>query len=208
MVTLKTGWTGLRLVGCLAAVMAMVVRYAGAQSTTYDVFVYLPLVAGAGSGAPPPDAHVVANGDFEAGRTGWDEDTAYEYALIVHASGLPNPITPQEGEWAAWLGGDAKLTTAIEQTISVPAAGATLVYWHWIDSIFACDGSTGGVMLDGTVVDPYPLCAGADTGGWVQRSVDVTAYAGQTVALRFTSHTKTDNYSSLYIDTVSVQGAP
>jgi bacillopeptidase F (M6 metalloprotease family) len=57
-------------------------------------------------------------------------------------------------------------------------------------------------------VDQYPLCTGADTGGWVQRSVDVTAYAGQTVVLRFTARTKAENYSSLYIDTVSVQGTP
>jgi hypothetical protein len=158
--------------------------------------------------APQPGDDVVANGDFEAGRTGWDEDTAYEYALIVHVSGLLDPITPHEGEWAAWLGGDDKLTTAIEQTIAVPAAGATLVYWHWIDSIFACDGSTGGVMFNGAFVDQYPLCTGADTGCWVQRSVDVTAYAGQTVVLRFTARTKADNYSSLYIDTVSVQVTP
>jgi hypothetical protein len=153
----------------------------------------------------------VINGDFEAGPTAWVEyeDSAFfDYDLIVRASNLPGPITPYDGEWAVWLGGDSGLITYIEQEITVPETGPTLVYWHWIDSIFACDSSTGGVMLNGTFVDPYPLCSTADTGGWVRRSVDLTAYAGQTVTLRFVSETAGANYSSLYIDTVSVRGTP
>jgi hypothetical protein len=203
--------TLLRLVGCLVALMAVPAGGARARSTDYDFFVYLPLILSAGTGTPRPGPAVVTNGDFEAGRTGWVEyqdSPFYEYELIVHASRLINPIVPHEGEWAVWLGGDAELITAIEQEITVPEAASALVYWHWIDAIFACDGSAGGVALDGTTVDEYPLCADADTGGWVRRSVDLTAYAGRTVQLRFASQTEAGNYSSLYIDTVSVQETP
>ena len=188
--------------------MVVPTRSARTQSTDYDVFIYLPLVIGHGSTTPPPSSDVVINGDFEEGQVGWVEVSTYEYPLIVQASGLPNPITPQEGDWAVWLGGDSALSTHIEQEITVPDTASELIYWHWIDSIFACNGSVGGVMLDGTYVDQYPLCTSADTGGWVRRSVDLTAYAGQTVPLRFASQTEMDNYSSLYIDTVFVQTIP
>ena len=209
--TLKRFVTVFMLVGCLAASISLPVGSAHTQSTDRDVFVYLPLIIGQGAPTPPPSSNVVVNGDFEGGRTGWveyEDSTFYDYELIVHASGLPGLITPYDGDWAVWLGGDSELTTYIEQEITVPATGPELVYWHWIDSIFACDGSSGGVLLNGTFVDQYPLCATADTGGWMRQSVDLTAYAGQTVQLCFASQTEMDNYSSLYIDTVSVRGAP
>lgn len=196
-------------IGLTAYVLAAAVYGVAAYDTDLDQFVYLPMIAGAGE--PSQGPNVVANGDFEAGRTVWVEyeDSAFfEFALIVQSGDLPTSIAPYEGDWAAWLGGDSELGTYIEQTITVPAPDPELVYWHWIDAPFACDESRGGVTVDGVLVDGYQLCTATGTGGWVQRSVDLTAYAGQTVQLRFASQTTAENYGNLFIDAVSVHGAP
>ena len=175
---------------------------------TADFAVYLPLVAN----PSPRGPNVVVNGDFEAGRTGWTEvedSIWFDFPLIVHRNELPRgtTVTPYDGAWLAWLGGDSHLRAYIEQEITLPSASPELVYWHWIESIWACDAAYGGAYLDDTPVDQYGLCAAADTGGWAKRTVDLSAYAGQTVRLRFLSQTAED-FSNLYIDAVSVHSAP
>jgi hypothetical protein len=104
------------------------------------------------------------------------------------------------------LGGDSGLTSWIEQEVTLPESGPELVYWHWIDSIWACDGSHGGVLVDETPVDEYELCQATDTGGWVKRTIDLSAFAGETVRLRIWSATGVSDYSSLYIDAVRIDG--
>jgi len=166
---------------------------------------FVPLVVK----SEPPGSRVVVNGSFEAGRTGWIEyqDSAFfDFPLIVRDYELPPSIDPYDGVWAAWLGGDSELISWIEQEVTLPGAGPVLVYWHWIDSIFVCGESYGGVLLDDTWVDAYELCAATDTGGWVKRTVDLSGFAGETVWLRIASVTGVGNYSSLYIDAVSIDG--
>lgn len=197
------------LAALAVALLVAAVSGAAAQETDLDQFVYLPVITGGQPSAP--GANVVANGDFEAGRTAWTEyeDSGFfEFALIVQSGDMPTSITPYEGDWAAWLGGDSDLGTYIEQPITVPGSDPALTYWHWIDAPFGCDESRGGVTVDGVLVDGYQLCTATDTGGWRQRTVDLTAYAGQTVQLRFASQTTAANFGSLYIDAVSVHGTP
>jgi hypothetical protein len=168
--------------------------------------IYLPMVINYG-----PSSNIVINGDFEAGRSGWVEyeDSAFfDFPLIVRDNEMPPPIRPYDGSWAGWLGGDSGLISYIEQDITIPSFGPNLDYWHWIDSIWACDSSYGGVYINATLVDQYLLCSSTDTGGWVKRTINLSAYSGQTVKLRIYSQTGVTNYSSLYIDAVSIQRSP
>jgi hypothetical protein len=177
------------------------------EITTTENTLYLPIVIK----APVAPINAVVNGDFEAGRTGWIEyeDSPYfSYPLIVHESEVPLPIEAYNGVWLAWLGGDSDLITYIEQEVTIPEVSPELVYWLWIDSMFDCDDSVGGVIIDETYVDLYNLCADTDTKGWVKRTVDLNDYAGQTVRLRIFSWTDVDNFSSLYIDAVSIHASP
>jgi hypothetical protein len=176
----------------------------GAEVTA-GVMVYVPVVVRSG----PPGSNGVVNGDFEDGRTGWieyEDSPFFDYPLIVHENEMPPAIRPYDGVWAAWLGGDPELTSWIEQEVTLPESGPELVYWHWIDSIWACDGSEGGVLVDETPVDEFELCQATDTGGWVKRTIDLSAFAGETVRLRIWSATGVSDYSSLYIDAVWIDG--
>ncbi len=195
----------------LTACLLVVVLAPAAQgvSAQIDGFtVYLPVVAR----SVPSTPNVVVNGGFEAGSDGWKEySSLVGYRVILQEDDLPPLITPYEGAWAAWLGGDSALITYIEQEITLPDSAPELVYWRWIDAPpdQACDSdSYGGAYLGVDPIDDDWLCAATDTGGWEKRAVDLSAYAGQTVSLRFFSRTGFENYSSLYIDAVSIQSSP
>jgi hypothetical protein len=116
-------------------------------------------------------------------------------------------VTPHSGEWAAWLGGDNNEVAYVRQSVTIPANAATLRFWMWIASEDYCGFDFGGVLINNTTVDQFDLCGAADTNGWVQRSVDLSAYAGQTVALQIRVETDPSLNSNLFIDDVALSAA-
>ncbi|MFE0961245.1 M28 family peptidase [Streptomyces fungicidicus] len=142
----------------------------------------------------------VANGGFESGTSPWTGTTA---AIGAH-SGRP----AHGGTRFAWLGGNGTTgTESLSQTVTVPAGctQASLNYWLYIDT-----SETGS-----TAYDRFTVKAGSTTlatlsnanagSGYVQRSVSLSAYAGQTVTLTFTA---TEDYSlqtSFLLDDVTLQ---
>jgi hypothetical protein len=206
MYVMKTNLTFLLVVFCCVVGFKPWAGLAATPATDY--FVYLPMTSKSTGSSPG----VVVNGDFEAGRSGWvefEDSTFFDIPLIVNRQDLPSTITPYEGDWVAWLGGESDLISYIEQVVTIPQTNPQLTYWHWIDSIWGEDANTyGGVFLNGTSVDQYLLYSDTATGGWVKRTVDLNAYAGQTVPLRILSQTGTDNFSSLFVDAVSIHTSP
>jgi len=164
---------------------------------------YLPLVL---KEYLPPAAALV-NGDFESGPgVGWEEYSSQGWALILSESNLP--IAAHGGSWAAWLGGDNDEISIIRQVVTVPPSAPYLTYWHWIDSGDLCGYDFGGVIInDTTIVDVYDLCGSTDTGGWVKHSVNLSAYAGQTVPLQIRAETDVSAVSNLFVDDVSFQSS-
>ncbi len=69
----------------------------------------------------------------------------------------------------------------VQQQVTISAVTPYLIYWHWIASEDFCGYDFGGVLVNGSSVDEYDLCDSADTGTWVRRSVNLSAYAGQSV---------------------------
>lgn len=203
---MKTMITFMLLAGCFVIGFAPLASRAATPVTDY--FVYLPMTSKSTGSSPS----VVVNGDFEAGRSGWvefEDSTFFDFPLIVNRQDLPSPIRPYDGDWVAWLGGESDFISYIEQVLTIPQTNPQLTYWHWIDSIWGFQANTyGGVYINGTSVDQYPLDSDTATGGWVKRTVDLNAYAGQTVTLRILSQTGTDNFSSLYVDAVSIHSSP
>jgi hypothetical protein len=77
----------------------------------------------------------------------------------------------------------------------------------WIASEDYCGYDFGGVMVDNTVVDQFDLCSNTDTSGWVRRTVDLGAYAGQNVALQIRAETDDLYNSNLFVDDVALTNA-
>jgi hypothetical protein len=150
-----------------------------------------------------PTPVLFPNGDFEQGRVIWSEHSSNGYKLIYQKSNLPVP--PYDGEWAAWLGGVSNETDYIEQKVFVPTDVPYMSYWLWIQSVDYCGYDVGMVLVNGTTVDAYWLCSNNNTIGWVQRVIDLRAYAGQSVTIQILAHCDASLRTDLYIDHVAFQ---
>ena len=106
--------------------------------------------------------------------------------------------------WAAWLGGIDDEQSYIQQDITIVRKPASLTYWHWIESADACNVDVAQILVDSSQVFSYKLCTINATGGWVEQSVDLSAFIGQTVTLRIQVNTDEAYTSSLFIDDVSL----
>ncbi|WP_409484820.1 trypsin-like serine protease [Arsenicicoccus dermatophilus] len=148
---------------------------------------------------PQPGGNAVVNGGFESGQTGW--------------TGSTGPITDNTGRkartgtWKLWLGGNGKTTSEYaQQTITVPTGTPTLTYWIAIDTAETSSYSKydkATVSIDGTTVASYSNLD--KTNGYVTKTVDLTAYAGKTVTLKFAATEDSVNQTSFVIDDVTVQ---
>jgi hypothetical protein len=159
--------------------------------------------------APPPTklyfpvlrkAVALRNGNFENGPADWTQFSNQGYNLIETT--FSPGVTPHSGAWATWLGGAFNDIQYIEQNATIPAGTPYLRYWHWIASEDGCGYDFGGVLINGTVVDKYNLCAAINTDGWVPHTVDLNDYADQTVAIQIRAETDNDYNSNLFVDDV------
>lgn len=169
-----------------------------------DYTAYLPVMMK--ESPPPPPTNPLVNPGFESGPTGWTEYSLNGWPLILN-SGFPGGLTPHGGSWAAWLGGDYDEIAYVQQSVTIPAAAPYLSYWHWIASEDICGFDAGGVLVNGTVVDVYDLCQAQNTNAWVRHTVNLSAYAGQTVALQIRAETDESFNSNLFVDDVSFQAS-
>lgn len=152
----------------------------------------------------------VSNGDFESGPVSWREYSALGYFIILRNPGELQ-ISPHSGSWAAWLGGADGETASIEQSIFVSAVRPYLRYWEWIVSDEPnCSKDKAQISIDMVILVQMNLCQATSTLDWQVRLLDLRAYAGQVVNLRFlvTTDTALDTQSSLYLDDISLQVAP
>jgi hypothetical protein len=148
----------------------------------------------------------VINGDFEDGPTGWTEYSKHGWDLIV--TKFPKGVTPHSGSWAVWLGGDYNDISFVQQQVTVPPGSPYLAYWHWVASADVCGFDFGGVIVNGSeVVDQYNLCQSENTGGWVRHTVNLNAYAGQSISLQIRVETDESRNSNLFVDDVSFQAS-
>lgn len=176
--------------------------------------IYLPHVAYGLAPTPsptPPPMIALRNGDFEQGANGvWREFSFQGFNLIGEEDGLLEPagIPAHSGEWAVWLGGADDETAYIEQQVTVPPDRPILRYYHWITSPDACGNDFGGVVLNtSSVVDTYDLCIPTVTNGWEAHTVDLRAFAGQTVTLQIRLETNGSEPSSIFVDDVAFVAA-
>jgi hypothetical protein len=126
--------------------------------------------------------------------------------LCSGAVAMPRP--PHGGAWAAWLGGSPDDESFIEQVVLIPSGNPTLQYWIWINSEDICGSDSAEVVIGGKVLQSFDLCLDSNTDGWVKKTLDLTAFAGQTVFLSFSAATDGVLNSNFFVDDVSIKSAP
>ncbi|MEY9947439.1 hypothetical protein [Kitasatospora sp. GAS1066B] len=150
------------------------------------------------SAATPAGSYPI-NPGFENGTntTPWSQSSTTGSAPI-NSDTVDEPA--HWGSWDAWLDGNSTSgTDTVSQTVTIPAGcTATLSYWLHVDTT----ESTGTAKPDnlnvqllngsGAVLGTVATYSNLDAGtGYTQHTADLSAYAGQTVTLRF-SGTETD----------------
>ena len=161
-------------------------------------FLYLAHVSNRSEGMPAG----LVNGGFEEGAgKGWSESSTHGFDLIVTDADGRDPHT---GAYMAWLGGIADEVSILRQEVTIPAATPLLQYWVRVLPAGACEGSeSGGVSINDVMVDTIVLCV-STAKPWAQRTVDLSAHAGQTVQLRVRADTIGGN--SLLVDDMILVG--
>ena len=155
------------------------------------------------------DTGLIQNGGFETGgfAPGWIIDGTMNAPVV-------NSTNPHSGTFSALAGnvsgGEPTGNSSFYQQFVVPAGGGTLSFWHWdltTDTItfdwqdaYITD-SNGNILL--TI---FHQCL--NTQAWVNQTVDMTPYAGQTVRIKFLVHQDGFNppgdVTGMYVDDVQL----
>ncbi|MFB7949033.1 M1 family aminopeptidase [Kitasatospora phosalacinea] len=156
--------------------------------------------ASAAQAAVCTPAQVVANGGFESGSSPWTSSSG----VITGGNGQ----SPHGGTSYAWLDGYGSAhTDTLGQTVTLPAGctSATLSFWLHVDTAetsrtTAYDKLTA--KIGGTTLATYSNLDAAT--GYLKKSIDVSAYAGQTVNLSFTGVEDSGLQSSFVLDDLAL----
>ncbi|MFJ8473839.1 protease pro-enzyme activation domain-containing protein [Kitasatospora sp. NPDC094011] len=158
-----------------------------------------------GGTTPPPTggctaAQLIGNGGFE---TGTPAPWTASGSVLDNGTGEP----AHSGNWKAWLDGYGSAhTDTLSQTVTVPAGckSAVLTFWLHVDTAKTDPTPTDTLTLQAgsTTVGTWSNADAAD--GYVQRTVDLSGYAGQTVNLTFTGTEDGNGQTSFVIDDVAL----
>lgn len=150
-----------------------------------------------------PSTQNLQNGGFEQGSgVGWQEYSSNGWPLVLNTSYVP---VTHSGDWAAWLGSDNNEISIIQQKVAIPSNNPQLNFWYWISSVDNCGYDFGGVVINGSdVVDMFDLCLATQTGEWELRTVNLSAYADQTIDLDIRVETDASYISDMIVDDVTL----
>jgi hypothetical protein len=148
---------------------------------------------------------VIKNGSFEAQAANWTQSGAGSMQLITN-------LNPRAGSYSADLGGVNSTDHSIKQTVSLQnQRNLTLTFWweQWTQETapgdFADYLTVDLLKGDGSLLKQLAkLGVDPDRPPWELLTYDLSAYAGQTVQLRFTAHNDNTNPTEFFVDDVSV----
>lgn len=147
------------------------------QSTHHDNFQVTELIVDGGFEACNPSNPPDACAD-------WEETSTHFGTPVCDISFCGNgggTVGPCSGNNWAWFGGSGTALgiSALEQVVTIPVGTAMLSFYWWVG-----DGGVAGdsfnVVIDHVGVFGVTgtgLASGPQTGGYVQQSIDISAYA-------------------------------
>jgi len=150
---------------------------------------------------------LIRNGGFEEGASGWDAYSAQGYDLISN-------FNPHTGSLGAFLGGANDADDRLSQALTLPVDTTLTLnsWWYLATAETAGTFDTLTIALtaaDGTLLATLATLDNTATAGqWAELTVDLTAYAGQSVVLRYAARTDQDLVSEFYLDDISVWACP
>ncbi|MFE6527537.1 M4 family metallopeptidase [Streptomyces rochei] len=158
-----------------------------------------------GTGTPtpsptdPPSGNALTNGSFEQGASGWTQSDN-----IITNSSLQ---TARDGAWYAWMMGyGANAIESLSQSnVAVPTAGAQkLTFWLKVSTQESGSAAydTLKVKVNGTTLATYSNANAS--AGYVQKTIDLSAYKGQTVKLEFAGTEDTYLSTVFLIDQIAI----
>ncbi|WP_369185519.1 M1 family aminopeptidase [Streptomyces sp. Y1] len=157
----------------------------------------------AASAADCTPAQVVANGGFESGSSPW---TAPSGAITADSG-----QSAHSGNSYAWLDGTGSThTDTLSQSVTLPTGcgTATLGFWLHVDTAETTTSTaydTLAVKLGTTTVATYSNLDAQD--GYVHKTVDASAFAGQTVTLSFTGTEDSSLQTSFVLDDITLDAS-
>jgi aminopeptidase S len=143
----------------------------------------------------------IKNGGFEGLYADWS---------WYPSGGMVTAVYSRSGIYSAMLGdGSHNRWASVSQQVSVPASNPTLVFHLLITSSDICSGDPHAydytkVTINNIEVFVEGVCANNSSGNWVQKTIDLSAYAGQTVTLSFVFVSDESAESRLFLDDVQI----
>jgi subtilisin family serine protease len=150
-----------------------------------------------GGGCTSP-GQKIANPGFESGATSWTATAS----VIGQWGGSGQPT--HSGTWNAWMDGYGTThTDTLAQTVVLPTgcSSYSLTFWLHVDSAETTTSTqfdTLKVTMGATTLATYSNLNKAT--GYLQKSFNVSAFAGQTVTLKFTATEDSSLQTSFVVD--------
>jgi subtilase family serine protease len=151
------------------------------------------------SGGTCASAQLLTNPGFESGSTGWSATSG----VITNDSGE----AAHSGSYKAWMDGYGSThTDTVSQSVTIPAGcTAKVTFYLHIDTNESTSGSAYDklkVTAGSTTLATYSNLDAAS--GYAQKSFDLSAFAGQTVTLKFTGTEDSSLQTSFVVDDTAV----
>ncbi len=144
---------------------------------------------------------VVANGGFESGTSPWTQSST---SVITSRAGE----SAHGGTTFAWLNGVGSThTDTLSQSVTIPSgcSTATLTYWLHIDTAETTSSTAYDKLTAKIGTTTLATYSNLDkNSGYIQKSVDVSGFAGQTVNLVFTGTEDSSLQTSFVLDDVAL----
>ncbi|MCX4745897.1 putative Ig domain-containing protein [Kitasatospora sp. NBC_01287] len=143
------------------------------------------------------------------GNAGFETGTASPWTASAGVIDNSSSEPAHSGSWKAWLDGYGTThTDTLSQTVTIPAGcKATFSFWLHIDT--AETGTTAydklAVTANGTNLATYSN-VNKNT-GYVQKSFDLSSYAGKSVTLKFTGTEDSSLQTSFVIDDTALNAS-
>ncbi|CAB4766238.1 unannotated protein [freshwater metagenome] len=161
------------------------------------------LVTGGTTEPPAPSGNLLANPGFESGAVSWTSTSG----VITNDTGAP----AASGSWKAWLNGyGTTRTDEVAQQVAVPTAGrATLSFRLYVSSAETTTSQAYDTLrvqvVSGGSATTLATYSNLDEGtGYTTRTLDLSAFTGRTVTVRFLGAEDSSLGTSFVVDDTSL----